>query len=358
MRFHVAALPHTQTTSEFATCAYTEKVRKFCRMMMDRGHEVFLYAGEFNEAPCTEHIVCISDAQRRAALGKAHFTQASFDNSKPHWLIFNANVIKGIQERVQHTDFVCIIAGVAQKPIADAFQNLIVVEFGIGYGGTFAKYRVWESYAWMHHCYGFDNARAGKGSHDADGKWFDAVIPGYIEPEVFPVVTQKSDYLLYVGRMIERKGVQVAVQVAKATGRKLIMAGPGQPPNDPVVDYVGEVGPVDRAKLMGEAHALLAPTVYIEPFGNVVIEAQACGTPTITTDWGAFTETNINHVTGYRCHVLQEFVDAVNKVSGLHYETIAHCARVRYSVHVIGAEYERYFERLNLLWKSGWPELK
>jgi glycosyltransferase involved in cell wall biosynthesis len=358
MRFHVVSLPHTQVSSAYASCAYTEKVRKFCRMMHERGHTVILYAGEQNEAPCTEHVVCISEAERLAACGGGHFTSAPFNPSLPHWKKFNGRVIAELKDRLDKTDFICVIAGIAHKPICEAYPNHLNVEFGIGYGGTFANYRVWESYAWMHHCYGYDLAKAGRGAHDADGKWFDAVIPGYLEPESFPVVTKKQPYLLYVGRMIERKGIAVAVQVAKACGYPLIMAGPGTPPKDNVVDYVGEVGPAERADLMGNARALLAPTVYLEPFGNVVVEAQACGTPTITTDWGAFTETNVNGLTGFRCHVLQEFVNAVEAVERLDPVKIATRARALYSLDAIGAQYQRYFERLSLLWKAGWPELQ
>ncbi len=55
MRFHVVSLPHTQTTTEYTSCAFTEKVRRFCIMMKSMGHEVYLYSGEYNQAPCDEH---------------------------------------------------------------------------------------------------------------------------------------------------------------------------------------------------------------------------------------------------------------------------------------------------------------
>ena len=81
MRFHVISLPHTNTTLEFTSCAFTEKVRRFCIMMKDMGHEVFLYAGEFNSAPVTEHIECISEAERLESLNDNHYTTGSFDSS-------------------------------------------------------------------------------------------------------------------------------------------------------------------------------------------------------------------------------------------------------------------------------------
>ena len=79
MRFHVCALPHTNTTKEYLACAYTAKVINFCRMMKERGHSVFLYAGETNEAMCDEHITVVSEAERKAHVGTKHFTEAPFD---------------------------------------------------------------------------------------------------------------------------------------------------------------------------------------------------------------------------------------------------------------------------------------
>ena len=111
MRFHIVSLPHTNTTEAFTACAYTEKVRKFCIMMKNLGHTVFLYGGEFNEAPCDEHIMCITEEQRLKAVGNNHYSAASFDWTLPHWVEFNGNVIKSIQERLEHKDFICLITG-------------------------------------------------------------------------------------------------------------------------------------------------------------------------------------------------------------------------------------------------------
>ena len=348
MRFHVISLPHTNTTKDFVNCAYTEKVRRFCNMMKSLGHTVYLYAGEQNEADVDELITCISEEQRVEALGGKHFVEASFDTQLPYWQIFTKNAIEEIKKRVEQKDFICLIAGTSHKAIADAFPENTSVEFGIGYSGTFAKYRVFESYAWMHSMYA-----SHKSAHEVDGNYFDAVIPGYLEPEMFPYQPNKGNYYLYIGRMIERKGVDVASQVCKELGVNLIMAGPGDYIPE-YGEYIGPIGADKRAELMGGAIATFAPTKYIEPFGNVVIEAQACGTPTITTDWGAFTENNIHGLTGFRCRTFDEFCKAAEDVKSLNTLAIHQHAINKYSVDVIKYEYDKYFNRLLTLWDKGW----
>lgn len=362
MRFHLVSLPHTQTTEAFTACAFTNKVRLFARMMVDLGHEVVLYSGDQNEAVCTEHVPCITEAQRLAHCGGRSFIEAVWEASTPGWMVFHANVIREMRARIQPQDFICVIGGRASKPIAEAFPEHMTVEFGIGYGGTFAKYRVWESYAWMHTCYG---AATGGNPNAADGQWFDAVIPGYFEPEKFPyrnatsrVLTKPEDeYYLFMGRIIERKGYHIAAETCRRLGKRLVVAGQLQDPLPPDAEYVGMVGPEERGRLMAGAVATFVPTIYIEPFGNVAVESQACGTPVITTDWGAMTETVIEGVTGFHCRSLREFMDAAEKVKWLDPARIRSHAVRNYSLPVIAAKYERYFERLLTLWGDGWYAL-
>ena len=149
MRFHVVSLPHTQSTKEYLPCAYTQKVVNFCRMMKSLGHEVFLYASEDNDAPCDELITCITKEQQRATLKandwKKDFFAIDWDSSLPYWSIMNNTAIAEMTKRLQQKDFICLIGGWCQKPIADAFPAHLTVEFGIGYTGTFSKFKVFES---------------------------------------------------------------------------------------------------------------------------------------------------------------------------------------------------------------------
>lgn len=349
MRFHIVALPHTQVTKDFSGCAFTEKVRRFVMMMKAQGHTVFLYAGDKSEGIEDELISCVTEDQRKAAVESVpHYT--SFPFSGPLWDNFNAKAIEELGKRLQPQDFICLIGGSAQKSVADAYPAHLSVEFGVGYGGVFSKFRVFESYAWMH------SILAGwKNPTTADGQFFDAVIPGYLEPEMFPLGDGKGDYYLFIGRLIDRKGYRIAQEVCERLGKRLILAGPGE--QSGYGEFVGSVDPVKRAELMGGAIATFAPTLYVEPFGNVVIESQACGTPTITTDWGAFTENNPHGVTGFRCHTLAEFMQAAEDVKSLDRATIRERAVSLYNLDTIGQQYNDYFERLLTLWGDGWYQM-
>src|SRR5579863_6065885 len=149
-RFHVVSLPHTQTTSEYIACAYTQKIIKFCKMMKSLGHEVFLYASEENEAPCDELIKIVSKKEQVEWFGdydhETHMFNITWDANLECWQVPNSRAVKEIKKRAKPRDFVCLIAG-TQWQVSNELPDMTAVEIGIGYSGTFAKYRVFESYA-------------------------------------------------------------------------------------------------------------------------------------------------------------------------------------------------------------------
>lgn len=352
MRFHLVSLPHTQTTGGYEACAFTEKVRNFAKMMLPRGHTIFLYSGEFNDTPCTEHITCISEEERRAHVGKGHYSHASFDYTLPAWRNFNARAIEGIRKRAEPTDFIISFGGVCHKQIADALPDLLFVEAGIGYGGSFARWRIWESCAWMHTCYGAQGGNANL----VDGRWFDCVIPGYFDIRSMPFSAEKDDYLFFIGRLTERKGYRIALDVARELGKRIVVAGQPDPGTKPPegCEYLGVIGPEERGRWYARAQATFMPTIYIEPFGNVAIESMAGGTPVITVPWGAMTETVLEGVTGFHCHTFREFCEAVEKSTHLDPYAIRKHAMDRYSFEAVAPQYEKHFERLLSLHGAGW----
>ena len=316
-------------------------------MMSGLGHEVILYAGQNNEADA-QVVVHITNPKNDPD------NIPEFSHLNPTFKRFNNKVIKEIKlSGVEPRDFLCIIGGSSQQPIAAAFPEMMCVEYGVGYGGTFAPYRVFESYAWMHTVYG---AHTGGNAHDADGFFFDDVIPNYFDVREFEFVPEPQDYLFYIGRLIDRKGWRVAVEIAEQTGKRLLIAGAGDPgPLPSHCTYMGVVDPGTRSVLLGNALATIVPSLYIEPFGGVHVESMLCGTPVITTDWGVFTETVTPEV-GRRCRSFAQFKSAVNEVQHLDRAAIREYAVSRFSTEVIGPRYEAYFERLLTLYSKGFYE--
>lgn len=354
MRLHVVGLPHTETLAEYNQCAYTAKVRKFASMMTKRGHEVYLYSSGRNEALCTRHITVLSpyDFQQEFKdydwWHRSEWFGVSWDDQLPYWRNFNERAIAQIREHIEPQDFICLITGYPQRSIADAFPNHMTVEYGVGYEGVYTPYRVFESYAWMHMLYGK------QGPSSADGKFYDAVIPNYFDVNEFPEHTGDGDYLLFMSRMTPRKGYSIAIDLAERVGCKLVVAGTGgDRPESDVIEYVGYADAERRGELMAGAKALICPTIYVEPFGGVVAEAMMCGTPVLTTDFGAFTETVLQGTDGFRCRTMQEFEQGFDALDTLNPSLIRMRAQSRFATTQVAIQFERHFERLMTLWGDG-----
>lgn len=343
MRLHVVAFPHQPVTIDRSECAYTQKARRFANWMTQLGHEVILYSVGETDTTVTEHVrLDLGDALER---GDA----MSFQADDPAWAVLNHEAEREIRARMKGGagEYLCLLGGHAHAPLVEALP-LTVVEYGVGYEGVLPNsFRAFESYAWMHTVYGHT-----MGAAAADGRFYDAVIPNCYDPEEFPVGDGSGGYALYLGRLTERKGVAILDDLARQ-GMGVIVVGSGE--WRPVAcQYVGSVGPEDRASLLRNARALIAPTLYLEPFGGVVVEAQLCGTPVITTDWGGFTETVDEGVSGYRCRSLADFLAAWEKVGRLDRTVIRKRALERWSAPVAKALYTAWFERLETLWGKGW----
>jgi glycosyltransferase involved in cell wall biosynthesis len=197
----------------------------------------------------------------------------------------------------------------------------------------------------------FQLEHAPPGVHVAD------VVPNPIRVGDWPFQEEKDDYVLWMGRMDPAKGAHIAVTAARAAGIRLVLAGPVQPGQEeyfrkeiePHVDgqsvvFVGEVGGARRKELFARAKAFVMPIRWAEPFGMVMVEALACGTPVIAFPEGAATEIVIDGENGF--HVADEaaMAEAIGYVDTINPARCRESVASRYDATISADGYEAVYD--------------
>ncbi|CAN5868301.1 glycosyltransferase family 4 protein [soil metagenome] len=158
-----------------------------------------------------------------------------------------------------------------------------------------------------------------------------ATVHNGIPVEEYPYRKDKEDYLLFLGRMSPDKGAHLAIDAARSAGRPLVIAGKcNEPPEKayfdeyiapklgPDITWIGQVDAGKKKELMGGAHAFLFPIRWSEPFGIVMVEAMACGTPVVALRGGAVDEVVHHGMTGFVSDdpaELPELIDRAGDIS-------------------------------------------
>jgi glycosyltransferase involved in cell wall biosynthesis len=170
-----------------------------------------------------------------------------------------------------------------------------------------------------------------------------------------------DQYLAFLGRVSPEKRLDRAIAIARKSGMKLKVAAKIYPEerdyfertiaplleeSRPLVEFLGEVGGRDKDEFLGNAYALLFPIDWPEPFGLVMIEAMACGTPVIAFRKGSVPEVVADGVTGFVVDSVDEAVRAVQRVPGLSRETCRRVFEDRYDVARMTRDYLEVYRRL------------
>ena len=168
-------------------------------------------------------------------------------------------------------------------------------------------------------------------------------IHNAVDVDELPFRDSKEDFLLCLGRVCERKGQDIAIEVARRSGVPLVLAGrihPGEaqffeervlPHVDAeTVTFLGEVSNERKMELLSEARALLFPVREPEPFGLTMVEALACGTPVVAEPLGAVSEIVTDKETGYLVSGVEAMADAVGRVTKISAERCREEAEERF----------------------------
>ena len=188
------------------------------------------------------------------------------------------------------------------------------------------------------------------------------IVYNGINLENFKFQEKPRDYLVWLGRIDPVKGVAEAIKIAKKVGKKLILAGRVDR-NSPIasryfdqkikpqlkrgkIEYLGEVNMQQKNNLLRDAFAFISPIQWEEPFGLVMIEAMACGTPVIAFNRGAVAEIVKDKKTGYVVKNEREMITAIKKIDKIKRRDCREQVGKFFSVERMTLEYEKIYKKL------------
>jgi glycosyltransferase involved in cell wall biosynthesis len=189
--------------------------------------------------------------------------------------------------------------------------------------------------------------------------WIKTVHHGYPKHQYAFSPMAAGGYLAFLGRVAPEKGLDRAIEIARLAGLPLHIAAKVdaadrdyfQATIAPLlsqkgVEFIGEIGEADKAKFLGDARALLFPISWPEPFGLVMIEAMACGTPVIAFNHGSVPEVVENGRTGFVVETISEAVAAVQLVDKINRRDVRASFERRFTVEIMARKYEDAYRML------------
>ena len=186
-----------------------------------------------------------------------------------------------------------------------------------------------------------------------------ATIPHGLPANLIPFSSAEGQYLAFLGRICHDKRLDRAIEIAKRTGMPLKVAAKIDPADtayyhsvieplldDPLIEFIGEVGDAQKPAFLGNAAALLFPIDWPEPFGLVMIEAMAAGTPVIAWRNGSVPEVVEDGRSGLIVGSIEEAVAAVPKALAVGREHVRACFEARFTDTLMAARYVEAYEKV------------
>jgi glycosyltransferase involved in cell wall biosynthesis len=186
-----------------------------------------------------------------------------------------------------------------------------------------------------------------------------ATVHHGLPPDLYRLHERTGKYLAFVGRICREKRVDRAIEIARRSGMELRIAAKIDKVdreyfkdeikpllNQPFIDFVGEIGEREKDDFLGDALAVISPIDWPEPFGLVMIEAMACGTPVIAFRRGSAPEVVDDGVTGYVVDTIDEAVAAVEQAAKLDRNLCRKVFERRFSVGRMALDYIRVYEQI------------
>ncbi len=304
--------------------------------LVRRGHDVTLFA--------------TGDSTTSARLAAAYPRGYWHDTSMWPWELYEMLNLASAVERAAEFDVIHFQA--AYYPLSLGFTRLCAVPLlqTLHHSPSPEEVRLWSRYPEAPFV-----AISNEQSRLLKGLNIVATVLHGIDTDSFKFSEQPDDYVLFLGRFTEGKGVLQAIEIAKGAGLRILLAAPEDEYYHahvaPLVDgkrvvYVGEVGHDQKVGLLGGARAMLYPVQSGEPFGLVLAEAMACGTPVAALDRGAVREVVEDGVTGIVFSDEAAMQAGLGRVFALDRQRVRERGIARFGAMRMVDEYIAVYERL------------
>ncbi len=314
-------------------------VQQLCDGLSARGHEMVLYA---TGDSCTKaELRSIFPVQMPELMGQSsyeaqHVSFAFDDIEKDHFDLVH-----------DHSGFIAV-----------AFSRYLRTPMVQTLHGAF-DHRTYPFYQRFRDAIGYVPISKYQQSMGPPGMSWAGLAYNAIAVEQWPFSAEKDDYLLAFGRVSEQKGYHLSIEAAMRTGERLLMAGVVQEPSReyfetriaPHIDgeqimYEAEVTDARKHELFARAKAFLFPITWAEPFGLVMIEAMAAGTPVLALRRGSVPEIVEHGRTGFVCDTLDELVAAIGRIDEIDPHECRRAVEERFTVDRMISDYEAIFARV------------
>jgi glycosyltransferase involved in cell wall biosynthesis len=307
--------------------------------LTDLGHDVTLFAS--GDSRTKAHLAWVFERAPSAQIGRSlpelHHALACFERAAEFDVINDHTGPLG-----------AAVGGLVETPVVHTVHGPLDGEPGL----------VYEAIARLAPAVGLISISLNQRRPKPDLNWV-ANVPNALDLEHYPCKPHRGDYLLFLGRMNHDKGAHRAIAVAMELGLPLKLAGKVSEPKEREyfgefvephlgngIDYLGEVNHGTKVELLQNARATLFPIEWEEPFGLVMIESMACGTPVIATRHGAVPEVIEDERGGIVVDHWREIPAALERADALEPIECRRFAEERYAPERMVADYERAYRKV------------
>lgn len=322
--------------------------------LASRGHDITFYAPEGSKLSPNIHIQSLG---LQPLIHNEKQWVDHLNTIKPHlhyvpWLYDN-KYVQDMFERASQGEYDALFFHHPELPLpyAQRYPDVKVI--------STLHDPLYDWYAKMFDMYPSPNAKlVSISNNQRDGRpdlnWAKTIYNG-VNTRAFAFSEKPGDYLFFSGRIVPEKGVAQAVQIARATGERLVIAGLVFPNDQAYFDehikpYLNDkityVGYIQREKLASyyqNAKALLVPVQWAEPFGMTMVEAMACGTPVIALNAGSIPEVIAHGKTGFVVDTIEDMNRAISQLDTIKRKDCRERVEKLFSVDTMVQSYEQLF---------------